>query len=120
MTGPAGWHPAEVALVEQMAAAVRGPRREGYFALWLTVRIARDMVEEPRPPERALRRRLHELERRLATLTLPAPLRRGMTAALLQLKPGTPEAAREALRFLAAPARESLGEIAAEALRVVE
>jgi hypothetical protein len=118
MRDRAGWHPAEVALVEEMAAAVRGPRREGCFALWLTVRIARDMMEEPRPPERALRRRLHELERRLATLTLPAPLRRGMTAAILHLKPGTPAAAREALKLLAAPVRESLGERAVEALRV--
>ncbi len=116
MSEMTGWHPAEVALVEQMAAAARGPRREGHFALWLTVRIAREMLSEPRPPDRALRRRLHELERRLATLTLPAPLRRGMTAAMLHLKPGTPDAAREALRLLAAPARESLGEAAAEAL----
>lgn len=116
MSQETGWHPAEIALVEQMAAAARGPKREGCFALWLTVRIAREMVSEPRPPDRALRRRLQELERRLATLTLPAPLRRGMTAAMLHLKPGTPDAAREALTLLAAPARESLGEEAAEAV----
>lgn len=110
------WEPAAVALAELLPRTARGPRREGVFALWLTVRVALDMSLAPPLPDRAQRRRVSALERRLATLTLPAPLRRAVTAALTQLHEATPECAAMALGQLVAPAREALGGEAGEAI----
>jgi hypothetical protein len=56
------------------------------------------------------------VERRLASLTLPGPFRRGMTAALRELSAGTPGAAALALQQLVAPARESVGPEVADLL----
>ncbi|HEX5004672.1 MAG TPA: hypothetical protein VFV65_05110 [Gemmatimonadales bacterium] len=110
------WEPAAVALSALLPRTVRGPKREGVFALWLTVRVALDFGLTPPLPDRASRRRLTALERRLASLTLPAPLRRALTAAMDQLRPGDTASAALALTQLVAPVRDTLGGEAADAI----
>ncbi|MEP6689332.1 MAG: hypothetical protein ABJC36_13360 [Gemmatimonadales bacterium] len=111
-----GWDPAATALLDVMPQTARGPRREGIFALWLTVRVAQDLLRDAPPADRAHRRRLQALEHRLSSLTVPPPLRRALVAALHQLKDGRPEAAAQVLSQLVAPAREAGGAEAGEAL----
>jgi hypothetical protein len=110
-----GWDPAASALLQLLPQTGRGPRREGIFALWLTVRVAQDLVRDP-PAERAHRRRLQALEHRLSSLTLPPPLRRALTAAINQLRDARPETAVQVLSQLVAPARESGGTEAGDAV----
>jgi hypothetical protein len=110
------WDPPAVALLTLLSETVRGPRREGVFALWLTVRVAQDLLAEPPPLERAHRRRVQALEQRLSSLTMPPPLRRALTAAVSQLREAKPESVAQVLSQLAAPARESGGSAAGEAL----
>ncbi|MBP2648580.1 MAG: hypothetical protein H6Q77_2204 [Gemmatimonadetes bacterium] len=103
-------------LLELLAASTRGPRREGLFAVWLTTRVALDQGLEPPLPERAQRRRIEALERRLARLSLSPPLRRALAGTLALLRdPGTRPAAM-ALQQLTAPVRETLGVEAAEVI----
>jgi hypothetical protein len=111
-----GWDPAASALLGLLPQTGRGPRREGIFALWLTLRVAQDLLRDPPPSERAHRRRLQALENRLSSLTLPPPLRRALTAALSQLREGRPETAVQVVSQLVAPARESGGPEAGDAL----
>ena len=111
------WDPAQVELVELLPRTGRGPRREGVYALWLTLRIAQDLLLEPPMPERAMRRRLAALESRLSSLTLPPPLRRALAAALLQLREDGAQGVPLALSALVAPARETAGNEAGEALQ---
>jgi len=111
-----GWDPAATALLGVLPLTARGPRREGIFALWLTVRVAQDLLQDPPPGDRAHRRRLQALEQRLSSLTIPPPLRRALVAALNQLKEARPETAAQVLSQLVAPARESGGPEAGEAL----
>ena len=111
-----GWDPAATALLGLLPQTGRGPRREGIFALWLTVRVAQDLLRDPPPAERAHRRRLQALEQRLSSLTLPPPLRRALAAAMNQLREGRPETAVQVLSQLVAPARESGGAEAGDAL----
>jgi hypothetical protein len=111
-----GWDPAATALLGLLPRTGRGPRREGIFALWLTVRVTQDLLLDPPPNERAHRRRLLALEQRLSSLTLPPPLRRALTAALNQLREVRPEIAAQVLSQLVAPAREAGGPEAGEAL----
>jgi hypothetical protein len=111
-----GWDPAATALLGLLPQTGRGPRREGIFALWLTVRVAQDLLRDPPPAERAHRRRLQALEQRLSSLTLPPPLRRALAAAMNQLREGKPETAVQVLSQLVAPARESGGAEAGDAL----
>lgn len=110
-----GWDPASIALLQLLPQTGRGPRREGIFALWLTVRVAQDLVREA-PVERAPRRRLQALEHRLSSLTLPPPLRRALAAAINQLRDVRPETAVVVLSQLVAPARESGGSEAGDAV----
>jgi hypothetical protein len=110
-----GWDPAATALLQLLPQTVRGPRREGIFALWLTLRVAQDLVRDP-PAERAHRRRLQALEHRLSSLTLPPPLRRALAAAISQLRDARPETAVQVLSQLVAPARESGGADAGDAV----
>lgn len=101
-------------LLEILAASARGPRREGLFAVWLTARVALGQGMEPPLPERAQRRRIEALERRLARLSLSPPLRRALAGTLALLRdPGTRTAAI-ALQQLTAPVRETLGVEAAD------
>src|SRR5712691_9163123 len=110
------WDPPAVALLTLLSETVRGPKREGVFALWLTVRVAQDLLLDPPPLERAHRRRVQALEQRLSSLTMPPPLRRALTAAVSQLREVRPEAAAQVLSQLVAPARETSGAEAGEAV----
>jgi hypothetical protein len=116
-----GWDPAATALLELLPRTGRGPKRDGIFALWLTLRVARDVRGGSPALERAHRRRVAALEHRLSSLALPPPLRRALAAAVAELLatdlPGgaAPGAAR-ALSQLVAPARETAGADAAEAV----
>ena len=111
-----GWDPAATALLMLLPQTGRGPKRGGIFALWLTVRVAQDLLEDPPPGERAHRRRVQALEQRLTSLTMPQPLRRALVAALNQLRDLRPETAAQVLSQLVAPARETSGAEAGEAL----
>lgn len=110
------WDPSATSLIGLLATTARGPRREGIFALWLTVRVAQDLVRDVPPSERAHRRRLQALEHRLSSLTIPPPLRRALVAAISQLKETRPETAAQVLSQLVAPARDTGGAEAGEAL----
>lgn len=97
------------ALLDLLAQTARGPRRDGVFALWLVVRVAEGLANATPAAERAERRRLASLERRLASLTLPPPLRRALAASLALLKEPDQDAPGLALGQLVAPVRESIG-----------
>jgi hypothetical protein len=112
-----GWDPTAVDLLEILARTVRGPRREGVYALWLLLRVAGDYLLEPPLAERATRRRVAALEARLSSLTVPPPLRRALTAALHQLKQEALESVPLVLGSLVAPARETTGPDAADAVQ---
>ena len=103
------WDSASAELVRLLARTARGPKREGIYALWLTVRVTHDLMATPPVAERAQRRRVQALEHRLATLTLPPQLRRALAAALLQLRNPRPDTAADVLAQLAAPARDGAG-----------
>ncbi len=109
---------AEERLIGLVADAVRGPRRDGLFALWLVVRAAEALLPPCPVSSKNHRRRLQALEARLGSLALPAPLRRALTAARHHLEPATPAAAALVLSQLLAPAREVLGTEAGEAVNV--
>ena len=111
-----GWDPATTALIELLPRTARGPRREGVFALWLTVRVTQDLLLDPPTPERAYRRRIAALEQRLSSLTIPAPLRRALSAAITQLRDARPDVAPSVLSQLTAPAREAAGQEAGDAV----
>jgi hypothetical protein len=110
--------PAEERLIGLVADAVRGPARQGLFALWLVVRSAEALLPPHPVTGRNHRRRLQALEARLASLTLSGPLRRALAAARHHLEPATPAAAAMVLSQLIAPAREVLGTEAGEAVAV--
>jgi hypothetical protein len=110
------WDPASSALLALLPQIGRGPKRGGVFALWLTVRVAQDLLLDPPPAERAHRRRVQALEHRLSSLTMPPPLRRALSAATSQLRDARPETAAQVLSQLVAPARDSGGAEAGEAL----
>jgi len=108
--------PTTRALVALMTEAPRGPKREGFFALWLTVRLIEDLELDPPQPERAFRRRVTLLEQRLSSLTLPHPLRRGLVGALATLRQATGSETSSLLHQLTTPVRDALGPEAAEVL----
>ncbi|HSE27516.1 MAG TPA: hypothetical protein VLA95_04755 [Gemmatimonadales bacterium] len=108
--------PTENRLLDLLAQAVRGPRREGLFALWLVCRVAEGVLLEPPVGDRAHRRRVTALEQRLSSLTLPTPLRRALAGALAELREPRAGAAAAALAQLVAPAREGAGAEAAQAV----
>ncbi len=108
--------PTENRLLELLAQAVRGPRREGLFALWLVCRVAEGVLLEPPVGDRAHRRRVAALEQRLSSLTLPTPLRRALAGALEELREPRASAVAAALAQLVAPAREGAGTEAAQAV----
>lgn len=110
------WTGATTTLATLLSSAVRGPRREGVYAVWLVARVALDLTLVPPISERARRRRLDALAHRLSSLTVTPPLRRALAGALTTLADGTPEAAAVALHHLVAPVREGIGTEAAEAV----
>ena len=107
------------ALLHALATSERGSRRDGAFATWLLVRVAADLADEPEWPERAHRRRIQSLERRLTSLSLSPALRRALTSALTQLREAAPGGVAGALAPLVGPVRESVGAEAGEAVRRV-
>jgi hypothetical protein len=111
-----GWDPAATALLSLLAQASRGPKRGGLFALWLTLRVAQDLLLDPPLLERAHRRRVQALEHRLSSLTMPPPLRRALVAAVSQLREVRPDTVSQVLSQLVAPARETGGTEAGDAL----
>ena len=111
-----GWDPAATALLSLLTQTGRGPKRGGIFALWLTLRVAQDLLLDPPPIDRAHRRRVQALERRLSSLSMPPPLRRALAAAVSQLRDVRPDTIPQVLSQLVAPARETGGAEAGEAL----
>lgn len=109
---------AEERLVALIAAAPRGPKRDGLFALWLVVRAAEALLPPSPVSVKNHRRRLQAVERRLGSLALAAPLKRALVAARQHLETATPRAAALVLSQLTAPARDVLGPEAAEAVAV--
>ncbi|MGH7533238.1 MAG: hypothetical protein ACREL4_08105 [Gemmatimonadales bacterium] len=111
-----GWTSATATLASLLSSVVRGPKREGAYAVWLVVRVAHDLTLTPPLGERARRRRLDALAHRLSSLTVTPPLRRALAGALATLAEGTAAAATVALHHLVAPVREGLGTDPAEAV----
>ena len=111
-----GWDPAALELIALLPRTGRGPKRDGIYALWLTLRVAQDLLLDPPLPERMHRKRLAALEARLSSLTLPGPLRRALGACLQHLKNAPADTVPQLLSHLVAPARESAGAEAADAL----
>jgi hypothetical protein len=111
-----GWDPAATSLLSLLTQTGRGPKRGGLFALWLTLRVAQDMLLETPSLDRAQRRRVQALERRLSSLTMPPPLRRALVAAVVQLRDLRVDTVPQILSQLIAPARETEGPEAAEAV----
>jgi hypothetical protein len=110
--------PTDERLVTLLAAAARGPERDGLFALWLIVRAAEGLLPPLPVSGHGHHRRLQALASRIAALALPAPLQRALAAARQHLEPATPAAAALVLAQLVAPAREVLGAEAGDALAV--
>lgn len=106
-----------LALLRLLAATARGPRRDAAFALWLTARVAEDMMSATDLTERAQRRRVAALEKRVSSLSLSPAFRRALAASLAQMRDPRPEAAQAALTQLIAPAGDTLG---AEAMGAVQ
>jgi len=102
--------------MDQLNSAERGPEQNGVFALWLFLRAASGVLPPAPLSERSHRRRLAGLERRLSSLSLPVPLRRAIAGSLHELAGSTPRAAALALQQLVAPARETVGSAAADAV----
>jgi hypothetical protein len=110
------WHPAASALLDLLPQTGRGPKRGGIFALWLTLRVAQDLLLDPPMQERTQRRRVQALERRLSSLTMPPPLRRALAGAVAQLREVRRETVPQVLSQLVAPARETGGPEAGDAV----
>ena len=108
--------PTEQHLISDLQATARGPKLNGLFALWLFVRACDGMLPPNCLSEKANRRRLEGLKRRLSSLSLPAPLRRGLTGGLRELEGGTGEAAAFGLRQMVAPVRDVLGSKTADSV----
>lgn len=116
MSGVGAVTASEARLVALVAEAERGPRRDGLYALWLVLRAAEALLPPDPISLKNHRRRLVALENRLGGLALPAPLKRALGGARVQLEPGTPAAAAVVLAQLVAPTRDVLGAEAAEAV----
>ncbi len=106
----------EERLIALLAAAGRGPKRDGLYALWLVLRAAEALLPPHPLGGRSHRRRLQALDARLASLALPAPLKRALLAARQHLEPATAGASALVLSQLVAPARDVLGAEAADAI----
>jgi hypothetical protein len=111
-----GTTPVEDRLVDLLAATARGPKRDGLYALWLTVRTAEGLLPPAPVSAKNHRRRLQTLEHRLGSLALAAPLKRALVAARQHLEPATADAAALVLSQLVTPAGEVLGPEAGDAV----
>jgi hypothetical protein len=106
----------ETALLAALAAEARGPKRNGLFALWLVARAAEAVLPPDAVSQRSHRLRVERLQRRLSSVSVPAPLRRALPAALRHIADGTARAAALALHQLVAPTREAVSAPAADVL----
>lgn len=106
----------ETVFAEALDTAMRGPRRNGLFAVWLIVRACGDLLPPNPVSDRGHQKRLSELANRLRSLSMPPPLHRAIAGTLQGLSEGSPRSARIALRQLVAPVRETLGPVCGEAL----
>jgi hypothetical protein len=107
---------AEKRLIDTLQVTVRGPRRNGLFALWLFVHVCDDALPPDRLTGRAQKRRLDALERRLSSLSLPPSFRKALTASVRAVAEDRGEPVVAALTRLVDPAREALGKQAADAV----
>jgi hypothetical protein len=107
---------AEDRLIDAMTNTGRGPKRNGLFALWLFLRLCRDRLPPDPVSERAQRRHLENVNRRLSSLSLPAPLRRALATSMRDLRDAGLGPLATALQQLAAPARETVGAEAGDAI----
>jgi hypothetical protein len=111
-----GLEAVELRLLEILEGTARGPRQNAVFAVWIIVRLCAGLL----PPEPlsvvVRRRRLANAERRIASLSLPAPMRRGLASAFRELGSGTAAAGAVALTQLVAPVRDAIGPDVAEVL----
>jgi hypothetical protein len=96
-------------LLDTMEAADRGPRQNALFALWLFARHCDAALVPASLSEHASAGRLDGLERRLSSLSLPAPLRRALPGSLRELRDADPLKVPIALQQLVAPVREAIG-----------
>jgi hypothetical protein len=103
-------------LLDAMQSCARGPRQNALFALWLFVRQCEDTLPPRVLSAPARGGRLTALEHRLSSLSLPAPLRRVLPAAIREMQTGKADRVATALQQLAAPAREAVGAPIGEAL----
>lgn len=101
--------PGGLGLARLMEEIPRGPRREGVFALWLTLRLVEDLALTPAQPERGVKRRVAALGKRLTSLNLPASLRRALHLVLLEVEQNPEALPGPVLLSLAGPVRETLG-----------
>jgi hypothetical protein len=108
--------PAEVRLLEVLAASTPGQRRNGVFALWLFVRACEGLLPPVPLSPRGQKSRVTGLARRLRSLALPSPLRRALAGGVRELAEATPHAAIIGLQQLVAPAREAVSTAAADAM----
>lgn len=106
----------EERLLVEMDATARGPKRNGLFALWLIVRQCDGALPPDALSAKACAARLSGLERRLSSLTLPAPLRRALPASARELRSEHANRVPVTLQQLSAPAREAIGSAAGDAL----
>ncbi len=103
-------------IIERFRDSVRGPKRNGLFALWLLMRTC-DGVLPPSPlTQRSHRRRLESLKSRLSSLSLQPPLRKALTHGIDQLRDGTADAAARTIGSLVEPVRETLGADAGQSI----
>jgi hypothetical protein len=103
-------------LISDLQVTARGPKRNGLFAMWLFVRSCDGMLPPDALSEKAHRRRLDGLKRRLSSLSLPTPLRRALTGGLRELEAGTGEAAAFGLHQMVAPVRDVMGSKLADSI----
>jgi len=111
--------PAEDVLLRLMPGAARGPKRSGLFALWLVVRTMLFYLQpavDPARVERARKRHVAALERRLSSLSLAPSLRRALHGAVAALRDGGRADLALALDQLVAPAADNAGAEAAKAI----
>ena len=106
----------ETVFVEALDTAMRGPRRNGLFAVWLIIRACGDLLPPNPVSDRGHQKRLSELANRLRSLSMPPPLHHAIAGALQGLNEATARSARIALRQLVAPVRETLGPVCGDAL----
>ena len=107
---------AEDRLIDTLQVSVRGPRRNGFFALWLFVHACDDALRPGDFNARAHRRRLEALERRLSSLSLPPSFRKALNTSVMTVAEGPGDPVVAALKQLVSPAREALGKEAGEAV----